>query len=80
MPEQQWVTVATAPDQAIAEMWAEILRSAGIDGAVSPEDTASFLGVSARPCRVVVPESQLDSARDVLSDVSELPDSESASE
>jgi len=63
---QGWAHVATAPDQAIAEMWTEILRDAGLDGAVSPEDAVTFLGMSPRPCRVLVPESQLAAARDVL--------------
>jgi hypothetical protein len=68
MRQQRWASVATAPDQAIAEMWAEMLRSAGLDGAVSPEDAVSFLGVSPRPCRVIVPESQVAAARNVLAE------------
>jgi hypothetical protein len=66
--QQQWVTVATAPDQAIAEMWAEILKESGLDATVSPEDAVSFLGVSPRPVRVIVPESQAAAARSVLAD------------
>ncbi len=80
MRQQRWAPVATAPDQSIAEMWAEILRAAGIDGAVSPEDAVSFLGVSPRPCRVLVPETQLGAARGILSDLIEPPDAESSPE
>lgn len=71
MRQQRWSCVATAPDQAVAEMWVEMLRSAGLDGTVSPEDAVSFLGVSPRPCRVLVPESQAAAANSVLAGFSD---------
>ena len=62
----KWVCVATAPDQLVAEMWRELLVGQGIAAVVRSGDTASYLGVSAYPCRVLVRERDLDSAKKVL--------------
>ncbi len=62
----EWIEVATAPDQLTAEMWVELLRNAGIPAMVKPKDTASYLGVSPMPCRVIVPEEQLKEAQLLL--------------
>ncbi len=61
-----WTYLATAPDQLVAEMWSGALRDHGIPATVRPGDTASFLGVSAYPCRILVDEERLDQAREVL--------------
>lgn len=47
-------------------MWRDLLVSAGIPALVRPGDTASFLGVRAYPCRVMVMEDQAEEARRLL--------------
>lgn len=64
MSETKWVTVATAPDQLTAEMWRAMLAMAEIPAVV--EDAPSYLGVSALPCRVVVPAPLLGKAKEVI--------------
>ena len=58
--------LATAPDQLTAEMWQELLRGEGIPAMIRASDTASYLGVSAAPCRLMVPEERLPEARRML--------------
>lgn len=65
----KWVCAATAPDQLVAEMWRELLVGQGIAAVVRSGDTASYLGVSAYPCRVLVRELDLDSAKRVLATI-----------
>lgn len=60
------VPVATAPDQLTAEMWQELLTSEGIPATIDMENAISFLGISSRPCRVLVAEEQVEQARAVL--------------
>lgn len=62
----KWVHLATAPDQLTAEMWLRLLRDEGIPVAIKPGDAVSFLGVSAMPCRLLVPEGRVGEARAVL--------------
>jgi hypothetical protein len=61
-----WVVLTTAPDQLTAEMWQDILRKQGVKVMVNPEDAVSFLGVSAFPCRIMVPPRHLKKAQQVL--------------
>ena len=61
-----WALAGTAPDQLSAEMWRGLLESAGVPSTLAPADAVSFLGVSAAPCRVLVPEGLVDQARGVL--------------
>ena len=63
----KWVVVITAPDQLTAEMWRELLVDAEIPARLGPGDVASFLGVSASPCRIMVPRERMAEAADVLS-------------
>ncbi len=65
--EVEWVYLTTAPDQVTAEMWAELLRNAGVEARLNPGDAVSFLGVSPRPCRLLVAVRDLTRAREVLS-------------
>ena len=65
----KWVCAATAPYQLVAEMWRELLVGQGIAAVVRSGDTASYLGVSAYPCRVLVRERDLDSAKRVLATI-----------
>lgn len=62
------VAVATAPDQLTAETWAELLRSFDVPAVLEAGAIASFLGVSAAPCRVMVPEDMAEMAADILWD------------
>ena len=52
----KWVVAATAPDHLTAEMWRELLVNAQVPARLRSGDVSSFLGVSAQPCRVLVPE------------------------
>ena len=61
-----WTYLITAPDQLIAEMWSELLSSYGVRARVRAEDTQSFLGVSAYPCRILVDEDDVDRARELM--------------
>ncbi len=61
-----WVPLATAPDQLVAELWSGVLQAAGIPAMIRAGDTSSFLGVSAYPCRILVDETRLADAQAVL--------------
>ena len=50
-------------------MWRELLVGQGIAAVVRSGDTASYLGVSAYPCRVLVRERDLDRAKRVLATI-----------
>lgn len=64
----KWVTLATAPDQIVAEMWRDLLVAEGVPAAVGPGDTTSFLGVTLLPCRVIVADNELARAKELLED------------
>ena len=66
------VVAATAPTQTQAELWQNMLKEAGIVATVHPGDALmpSYLGLSPNPCRVMVPEEDLESAREVLASAS----------
>ena len=61
-----WVILTTAPDQLVAEMWREILIGEGISARIRAGDTASFMGVSNYPCRIMVLEDDRERAAEVL--------------
>ena len=65
----EWVYLTTAPDQTITESWAELFVSEGIEVRLNPADTYSYLGVSARPCRLLVRERALARARALLDEL-----------
>lgn len=67
----KWEVAATAPNQLVAEMWCEMLKDEGITATIKPGDSVSFLGVSFSPCRVMVSESELQQARDLLASYTE---------
>ena len=64
MSELKWVSLITAPDQLTAEMWRAMLRLAEIPVVI--EDVPSYMGVSALPCRVMVPSPLLAKAKEVI--------------
>ncbi|MBI2964623.1 MAG: DUF2007 domain-containing protein [Chloroflexi bacterium] len=65
----KWVVFATAPDQLTAEMWRDIIRQAGISCELRAGDTASYLGLSQIPVRLIAAEADRDRARTALSEV-----------
>jgi hypothetical protein len=62
----KWEYLTTAPDQLTAEIWLEILQNEGIPAMLEPSDAVSFLGVSAMPCRLMVPEGLVKEALAIL--------------
>ena len=71
----KWTTAATAPNQTQAELWQNLLMEAGIGATVHPGDTflPTYIGISHKPCRVMVAEDDLEAAREVLAVVSNDP-------
>ena len=69
----KWATAVTAPTQTQAEIWRDMLIESGMRAAVHPGDTSTFLGLSPKPCRVMVAEEDLESAREVLASASDRP-------
>jgi type III secretory pathway lipoprotein EscJ len=67
----QMVQVALAGDVTEAEELQELLKTAGIDAALEPEDEADAL-------KVMVPEDALDEALDVLEVLTDPDDDEPA--
>ncbi|MCL0044389.1 DUF2007 domain-containing protein [Dehalococcoidia bacterium] len=63
-----WVLLATASNQLTAEMWRELLHSQNLAAMIRVGDTTSFLGISAAPCRIMVPEDQLQDAKALLTE------------
>lgn len=61
--------LVTAPDQLTAEMWRDVLLEEGIPAIVNPQDTLSFMGLSGRPCRLMVPEERLKEAEAILAEL-----------
>ena len=61
----RWVAVATAPDQIIAETWAQLVRNEGCP-CTTISDAIPFLGISATPVRLMAPQERADEARGIL--------------
>ena len=72
----KWVVFATAPDQIMAEIWVQLVRSEGIPCRLQPGDTTNFLGVSAAPVRLMTLETQAERATEVLERGDEVEDDE----
>ena len=65
MPKK-WGYLIAAPNQLTAEMWRDILIDVGIPAMIAPQDAVSFMGVSAMPCRIMVPEERIAEATRIL--------------
>jgi len=63
---KRWLLLTTAPDQLTAEIWKDILLQENIPTMVNPEDTISFMGVSAFPCRLMVAYGYRQRGREIL--------------
>ena len=61
-----WVHLATAPDQLVAEMWRDLLNDRDIPVIIRSGDVSTFLGVTAYPCRLLVDENSRDRAIQIL--------------
>lgn len=61
-----WVHLATAPDQLVAEMWRDLLNDRDIPAIIRSGDVSTFLGVTAYPCRLLVDENSRDRAIQIL--------------
>ena len=61
-----WVHLATAPDQLVAEMWRDLLNDRDIPVIIRSGDVSTFLGVTAYPCRLLVDENFRDRAIQIL--------------
>jgi hypothetical protein len=64
----KWECLIIAPDQLTAEMWLEFLRNEGIIAMLQPKDAISFMGLSAMPCRIMVPQDLLSKAKVILNE------------
>lgn len=58
----KWVHLTTAPDQLTAEMWQDLIQGEGLPVMIRSGDTASYLGITAAPCRLMVPAEHLEEA------------------
>ena len=59
----KWVLVDTAPNQLTAEMWRGLIQGEGLPVMIRFGDPASYLGVTAAPCRLMVPAERLEEAQ-----------------
>ncbi len=62
----RWVCLITAPNQTVAEMWKELLEGEHISVMLRSSHVFPYLGVSASPCDLMVPESQWEKALEAL--------------
>lgn len=63
----RWVRVATAPNEPLAESWAELLRRAGVPAMARRESyLRAYLGPGAAPVEVAAPEDRAEEARRIL--------------
>ncbi len=58
----KWVHLTTAPDQLTAEMWQDLIQGEGLPVMIRPGDTASYLDITAAPCRLMAPAEHLEEA------------------
>ena len=65
MPKK-WKRLITAPNQLTAEMWRDLLIDEGIPAMIAPQDAVSFMGISPKPCRIMVPEERIEEATRIL--------------
>ncbi len=56
MSTEPWMVLVTAPNQIIAEVWAEFLQSQGLPCRVHPGDVSGFLGLKPYGVRLLTQE------------------------
>jgi hypothetical protein len=62
----RWATAITAPNQTVAEMWIGLLKEHGVPARIRASQVFSYLGVSAAPCDVLVPQELVTKAKELL--------------
>ena len=61
-----WVSIITAPNEPIAESWAEILRVHGVSAYVRQDTIPAYLGSAFTPVRIMVPDSEAEEGKRLL--------------
>ncbi|MCH7552490.1 MAG: hypothetical protein IIC82_00625 [Chloroflexi bacterium] len=68
----KWVALRTAPNEPIAESWAELLRINGVPARVPHNPVMQvYLGSGTSPVPVQVPENREEEGRSILEDLLE---------
>ncbi len=60
--DNEFVYLATAPNQIIAEMWVDMLKGEGIASYFRSSNAISYLGSSFIPCQLMVSKAHLHDA------------------
>lgn len=69
--DSEFVYLATAPNQIIAEMWVEMLKQEGIASYFRSGNIMAYTGISFIPCQVMVSKSRLTEAADLIASIAE---------
>ncbi len=67
--QNEFVYLATAPNQIIAEMWVDVLKQDGIRAYFRSNSLMAYTGVSFIPCQVMVIKSRLLEAAEVIESI-----------
>ncbi|MDA1188705.1 MAG: DUF2007 domain-containing protein [Chloroflexi bacterium] len=62
----KWTYLATASGQLEAELWRNLLEEEAIDAMLMAGDTSTFLGIAPKPVRVLVDETKIYKAKQLL--------------
>lgn len=66
----QWVMIATAPNEPIAETWVGLLRDHGIPALVRQESVLRiYLGSMTTPVAVLTPEDRQQEGKQILEEI-----------
>lgn len=71
--EERPVEIAEAPNAVIASAWSELLQQEGIAATVKCDDplAVAYLITSPYPCKILVPASQAQRAKEILESLTE---------
>ncbi len=69
--ENEFVYLATAPNQIIAEIWVDMLKQEGIASYFRSGNVMAYTGLSFTPCQVMVIKSRLAEAADLIASIGE---------
>ena len=62
----KWIAIITAPNEPIAESWAEVLRMNCVAAYVRQDSVTAYLGASFTPVRIMVREMDAEEGKRVL--------------
>ncbi|MSQ31680.1 MAG: hypothetical protein EXR59_00345 [Dehalococcoidia bacterium] len=65
----EFLYLATAPNQIIAEMWVQMLKQQNIPSYFRSSSAQSYLGSSFTPCQVMVSKSKLSEAETLIQSI-----------